>query len=231
MYEPIPHIATPEEYTNIHPTHCEFIRIVSNDKIDVRMQYPLLNFQHAIGDCYIRCTVYEKLLAAQRLLPEGYKIRVWDAWRPFSLQQEIFETYYKDIVENFALSDMPLQQQLNVISKYVSLPNDNRMYPPLHTTGGAVDVTLLDPLGNEVEMGTAFDDFSPKAHTGYFEENPFDPSIRENRRILYTCMTRAGFVNLPSEWWHYSYGDRVWAYYNNTPALYCGVYTTEELKK
>ncbi len=231
MYKPIPQIAPPEEYTKIHPINCEFINIVSNDKIDVKMQYPLLNLKNSIIDCYVRRTVYEKLLIAQNLLPEGYKIRIWDAWRPFSLQQEIFKKYYKDIVENFALSDIPLHQQQKIISNYVSFPNDNRMYPPLHTTGGAVDVTLLDPLGNEVEMGTAFDEFSPKAHTRYFEENPFNPNVCENRRILYTCMTFAGFVNLPSEWWHYSYGDRIWAYYNNTPALYCGVYTTEELKK
>ena len=229
MFKPIPTTALPEQYTNIQPTNCKFINIINDDMLDVKMQYPLQNLKCAVKDCYIRLDIYEKLLTAQALLPDGYKLRIWDAWRPFTLQQELYEKYYKDIVNTFDLSKLPLHKQQSIVSNYISYPEDNRMYPPLHTTGGAVDVTLLDLYNNEVEMGTAFDDFSPKARTDYFEENPIDIKLRKNRRILYNCMTRAGFVNLPSEWWHYSYGDRVWAYYNSTPALYSGVYSTEEL--
>jgi D-alanyl-D-alanine dipeptidase len=43
-------------------------------------------------------------------------------------------------------------------------------------------------------------------------------------------MIKAGFTNLPTEWWHYDYGDKFWAYYNKTRTLYTGLFTKEELK-
>lgn len=43
-------------------------------------------------------------------------------------------------------------------------------------------------------------------------------------------MNKAGFTNLPSEWWHYDYGEKFWAYYNNTPAIFEGVFNIEEIE-
>lgn len=231
MFKPIPDKNATEHYTPIHPEICGFVHVLSNDKIDVKMQYPLLNMVNAINECYVRQTVYEKLLAAQSLLPDGYRIRVWDAWRPFSLQQELYEKYFKYIVDEFSLTDLTIEEPKMKVSQYISFPDNNRMCPPLHTTGGAVDITLLGPDNQELEMGAKFDEFSEKAHTSYYEKNGLDFKIRDNRRMLYNCMTAVGFENLPSEWWHYSYGDKVWAYYNDTPALYSGIYTIEEMEK
>ena len=114
-----------------------------------------------------------------------------------------------------------------MIRKFVSEPIEEKDVPPVHTTGGAVDVTILDSNGNELEMGSGFDEFSDRTYTAYYE-NSKDERIRKNRRLLYGVMTKAGFSNLPSEWWHYDYGNRFWAYYNNQPAIYRGVFTKEE---
>lgn len=230
MLKPIPIKTDPKEYAFIQPEKCKFVRVISDDKINVQMQYPLLGYTNTVEDCYVRKTVYEKLLIAQSLLPEGYKIRIWDAWRPFSLQKELYEKYFHILVKNFSLDNLMLEQQQKIVSKYVSLPEYNRLQPPFHTTGGAVDVTLIDRANQEVDMGTKFDDFSDKSHTCYYETNSQDFEIRDNRRLLYNCMISAGFENLPSEWWHYSYGDKAWAYYNDTPALYDGVFTIREIK-
>ena len=121
------------------------------------------------------------------------------------------------------------EEKKKIISTYISFPNYDRALPPVHTTGGAVDVTLVDKNGVELDMGTHFDEFSEKAHTDYFEKNCENPIVRENRRILYNAMIGAGFTNLPSEWWHYDYGDRFWAYYKDTPALYSGIFNIEEI--
>ena len=114
---------------------------------------------------------------------------------------------------------------LQIISRYVSYPENNVLLPPVHTTGGAVDLTLIDSDGNELDMGTEFDSFSEAASTAYYEQVGTDTKIRDNRRMLYNAMTGAGFTNLPSEWWHYDFGDRFWAYYNRKPAIYKGVFT------
>ena len=74
-----------------------------------------------------------------------------------------------------------------------------------HQTGGAVDVTLADADGRELYMASGYSEFNGKNQTEAVQ-NP-------NRKMLNRAMTAAGFVNYPNEWWHYSYGDRMWAAY------------------
>ena len=78
-------------------------------------------------------------------------------------------------------------------------------------------------------MGTGFDAFSKKTNTVYYEG--INNEIRNNRRLLYYTMIKAGFTNLPSEWWHYDYGDRFWAYYTKKPAIYRGVFLRSDLNE
>ena len=109
----------------------------------------------------------------------------------------------------------------------MSIPVKDKALAPLHTTGGAIDVTLVDENGNELNMGTEFDSFAEESATNYFELNNINREVRNNRRILYNCMIDAGFVNLASEWWHYDFGDRHWANQTNNSIIYDGVF--EEL--
>ena len=51
-----------------------------------------------------------------------------------------------------------------------------------------------------------------------------DKTIRDNRRILYWAMTKAGFTNLPTECWHFDYGNRNWAFYNQKPIIYKAIF-------
>lgn len=198
--------------------------------IDVKMMYPLLGFRNAVKGCYLRKTVYELLLKAQANLPKGYRLRIWDAWRPLALQKELYEVYRQDLISTFKLSTLPKNEQDNIISKYIAIPSENPNLPPAHTTGGAVDLTLIDENGNELDMGTGFDDFSEKATTDYFEKPEYDGTqVQKNRRILYQAMTKAGFTNLPSEWWHYDYGNRNWANFSKNEAVYKGVFSKQDL--
>ena len=84
--------------------------------------------------------------------------------------------------------------------------------PPPHSTGAAVDVTLVDALGAVVDMGSAIDEISvrsfPDHFVGTIEGNRFD----QNRQLLNVVMTSAGFVRHHHEWWHFSWGDQLWAW-------------------
>jgi len=99
-------------------------------------------------------------------------------------------------------------------AKYTSPPGGSS-----HQTGGAIDVTLIDNNGSRIDMGTTLTDFGEKVHT---DSDLIIKKQKENRRILYNAMTSVGFVNYPLEWWHYSYGDRMWAAYSGRTECFYG---------
>ena len=119
----------------------------------------------------------------------------------------------------------------------VSMPSYDVLQPSIHNTGGAVDLTIIGPDGEPLDMGTSFDAFSEATWTDYFEPgfsrnetmegNANGPgatnTVISNRRMLYNVMTAAGFTNLPSEWWHYDYGDNMWAQLTGGKAIYAGI--------
>jgi len=74
----------------------------------------------------------------------------------------------------------------------------------IHNRGGAVDITLVDQSGNELDMGTGFDHFGPEAAIGY-EKLP--EKVKSNRKLLQDIMGRHGFSVLRSEWWHFNFEE------------------------
>lgn len=226
--EAIPDVNDPERYTEASFSDSPFVEITSNEMFEVSMQYPVLGMDYAEEHCLVRREVYDRLVEAVGYLPEGYRLKIWDAWRPFALQDELYVKYSREIVSFFHLEECTEEERNAFILKFVSKPVADRLVPPVHTTGGAVDVTLVNAKGEEPEMGTGFDAFTDMTDTAHFEHEE-NERIRDNRRLLYHAMIKAGFTNLPSEWWHYDYGDRFWGFYKKQPARYRGVFTREEM--
>lgn len=224
----IPVVQEPERYTRSQFQNSPFVEIVTNDRFEVNMQYPILGMQHAERHCFFRKEAYERLQEAADKLPRGYRFQILDAWRPFALQHELYEEYREDIIRQFQLGNCEAEYQASVIRRFVSDPVSDHAVPPVHTTGGAIDLTIVDAEGKPLDMGSGFDEFSDRTYTAYYEKEG-SQNIRDNRRLLYHIMTEAGFTNLPSEWWHYDYGDRFWAFYKQCDAIYEGVFTKEEM--
>lgn len=224
----IPDMEEPRLYKEHAFCRDEFVEVRTNEIFDVQMQYPIMGMQNAENQCFVRKEVYQKLLLASTYLPRGIRFKILDAWRPFRLQEELYEVYSAQIIRKFDMVSAGEEEQKKLIAQFVSEPSTNRDIPPVHTTGGAVDLTLVNENGEELNMGTEFDAFSASAYTAYYEDGT-DIEVRDNRRILYHAMTSAGFTNLPSEWWHFDYGDRFWAHYHKQPAIYRGVFTKEEI--
>ena len=87
-----------------------------------------------------------------------------------------------------------------------------------HQTGGAVDLSLCDKDGKELDMGTQYREHNIKTAT---HSKSLSDQQHNNRRILLKALQSAGFVNYPAEWWHFCYGDKMWAAYSNKKvALY-----------
>ena len=186
------------------------------------MQYYKQKIRFATNKCYLRKSVWDKLKCAVRFLPCGYKFKIYDGWRPFKVQKALYDDYRKLLEESYRGQPLPDDFE-QLVAQFVSIPNQDPEKPPVHCTGGAVDLTIVDADGVELNMGGAFDDFTEISNTAYFEKGG-DAEARDNRRLLYNIMLRSGFSNLPSEWWHYDYGDRFWAIYYGEKAKYRGIW-------
>ena len=189
-------------------------------------QYWQMNLPGAMKECWVRQTVLNKLLAAaDSLAAYDRTLIVWDAWRPVAVQQALYDEYQARLRRSHPhLSPSELDA---LTREFVALPSLNPLRPSPHFTGGALDVTLADTSGVELPLGTPYDDFSPRAYTRYFEELEQERPLtaeetvcRDNRRLLYHAMTAQGFTNYEAEWWHFDYGNRLWANITGKDAVY-----------
>ncbi|MEW6522913.1 MAG: M15 family metallopeptidase [Bacillota bacterium] len=120
----------------------------------------------------------DKLVRVQaRLQASGYGLKVLDAYRPYSVQLIMWEAYPDPV--------------------WVGSPQRGSS----HNRGAAVDVTLVDGDGEELEMPTPFDEFSPRAHVDY---DGASVAARRHLSLLRAAMLAEGFVDYPAEWWHFS---------------------------
>ncbi|WP_033346731.1 M15 family metallopeptidase [Catenuloplanes japonicus] len=159
----------------------------------------------------VRRGLAERLVTAQAALPDGLSLLVVEGYRPYDAQLAIFNGYRDELRRRYPdWSDAHLHIET---SKFVS---PVEVAP--HSTGGAVDLTLCDATGRELDMGTAIDATPDDSNNACFTAAPnISPEAARNRTILATALHQAGLINYPTEWWHWSYGDRYWALITNAP--------------
>lgn len=191
----------------------------NNSRIFYEPKYYNLNIPGAVKDCYMRETAYQLLTKALSLLPRGYGFKIFDAWRTFDTQKFLYDEQVRKIMMHEKTVNEA--EARNLAKRFVSVPTKDPKNSFVHSTGGAIDLTIVDENGNELNMGTEFDCFSDLANTDYFESKN-DKDIKNNRRLLFYVMTSAGFSNFPSEWWHYDYGDLFWAAETNMKISFFG---------
>lgn len=172
-----------------------------------------------------RKTVCDMLEQAEKLLPEGYRFVIFDAYRPAAVQQSLWDFYREQKRKE---NPDKTEEEIDELTMFcVSFPSYDVLLPTLHNTGGAVDLTIAGPDGRELDMGCGFDEFTDRAWTTYYEPGEagegIDTAARDNRRMLYNVMTEVGFTNFPAEWWHFDYGDEKWALYTGNVPIYAGI--------
>lgn len=130
------------------------------------------------ANCLLRYQTVKQLIKANNDFKKaGYRIKFFDCYRPLSIQKKMWKIFPD--------------------KRYVADPNKGSN----HNRGTAVDITLVDSLGNELAMGTAFDHFGKEAHHAY-QKLPED--VLSNRKFLKNIMEANGFWSITSEWWHYN---------------------------
>ena len=154
---------------------------------------------------YLRKSVYEKLKDIQ--LPEGSHIKIISAYRSLEEQTRRWNAKCKEMRIKY-----PNIAEDELIAKVKQLCADPRAGFGGHQTGGAIDITICDSKGNDYDMGTAYSSSSPQSRT----DTPYITEEQaKNRTILVEALKSLDFVNYPLEWWHHSYGDRLWAAYKH----------------
>ncbi|MCZ2102268.1 MAG: D-alanyl-D-alanine dipeptidase [Chitinophagales bacterium] len=181
--EPPTHTESEPPKTSSH-AGVHFTELSTKNGVELDLRYATNNnFTHKkiydCGRCYLRPEAAENLLKAQQELKEkfGYSFKIFDCFRPKAYQQRLW-----DIVPD---------------ADYVTPPAKGSM----HSRGLAVDLTLIDEHGKELDMGTPFDYFGEEAHYSY--DHP--EAVKRNRWILKSTMERYGFGGIRTEWWHFSY--------------------------
>jgi zinc D-Ala-D-Ala dipeptidase len=155
--------------------------------------------------------VVDRLRLAQGFLPDGVRIVVVEGARHPEVQHQIFLDYTAHLRMSFPELDEGEIRRL--ASRYVA---------PLsvapHVAGAAVDLTLCEASGDRLWMGTAVD-ATPEESDGacMFDAANIDAEARANRELLARALGGVGLVNYPTEWWHWSYGDRYWAHVTGAP--------------
>ncbi|MFI2742316.1 M15 family metallopeptidase [Zhouia sp. PK063] len=139
------------------------------------------------AECYVRVKTAKALLKANAaFMKHGLRIKFFDCYRPHDVQYKMWK-----IVPN---------------SQYVANPDKGSV----HNRGGAVDITLVDSEGKELDMGTGFDYFGKKAYHDCYD---LPQQVLANRKLLKETMNNYGFDSIRTEWWHYNlraaYHDKV----------------------
>lgn len=171
---------------------------------------------------HLRQSVLNSLIQAQNQLQvkhPNWCIQIFDAYRPVAVQQFMVDYTFAEVVKAQGLnpSELSLAQRQVIweqVYQFWAVPSLEDSCPPPHSTGAAVDITLVDSTGQTVNMGSAIDELSTRSHPDYFaaSTNPVEQQYHSQRQLLWDVMRYSGFRRHPGEWWHFSKGDQMWAW-------------------
>jgi zinc D-Ala-D-Ala dipeptidase len=165
-------------------------------------------YEQAIPDVRLRPDVADALMrVAERLRAEhDLGVLVWDGWRPIELQRQLWDEYRQQLARATGLAGEALDARTRL---FVSPPELDGAPPP-HSTGRTVDLTLCSLDGAPLDMGGEFDELTDRSAGDRYEREgltPTEATYRDRRRLLLMAMEAQGFRRLPSEWWHFEYGQ------------------------
>lgn len=184
----------------------------------------------SIPELFLRQTVANKLRGAnERLAAAGLELWVYDAWRPIAVQNHFHDHWMPEFLQR-TRPELERETLQTEVERYWARGAPGGVVdpasPPPHLTGGAVDLTLRRIGGDTLFMGSIFDDVTAVSNTDHFESAGgmafSDIEARDNRRLLYWVMREEGFANNPTEWWHFSFGDQMWARITGRDAAHYG---------
>lgn len=152
----------------------------------------------------IRSYVYKMLIQAKNYLPENYYFKIYEAYRPLEEQKKLWDEVVQQQKKEHPNLAVDSEDFIAICDVFCANPYRQGSG---HQSGAAIDITLCNRYGEEYNMGGIVRGFGEEADFDY----PVSDEAKNNRNILKNALEQVGFINYPSEWWHYSFGDRLWA--------------------
>jgi zinc D-Ala-D-Ala dipeptidase len=198
------HLNTPEPFGALNKIS---LRENGEPLVDLREVCPVLKFKEGCVP-YVREQVAVKLNVAAQLLPVGHVFQISTALRTIEMQGELYWTNFDKL--KLERPELPLSALRRRTNKYFAPPDYPA--PPGHTTGAAIDLTILNPDGEALLMTDPYEEGEGKAWevAATFSEK-ISLLAQQNRLLLIETLFTVGFSNCRDEWWHWSYGDNAWA--------------------
>ena len=188
-------------------------------------------YKRSEGIWKLREEVVKRLIKVNNYLNlknNNFSLLIYDSWRPIEVQEFMFNRAFslecKRLDIDASVKDMkryPLIRKK--VEKFWAYPSFDDRCPPPHSTGGALDITFADKYGNIMDMGSNIDQMDEKSKPDFYKNLANEEAIvfNDRRKLLKEIMVKFEFVQHPNEWWHFSYGDQLWAWKNKkTNALY-----------
>ncbi|HEY9602913.1 MAG TPA: M15 family metallopeptidase [Allocoleopsis sp.] len=170
----LPYDARLIDIRTVNPKIALDIRYATTNNFLKKQLYP-------VARCVLRGAAVKRLSQVQdELEKKGLGLKVYDCYRPLSVQKQMW--------------------QIKPDSRYVANPAQGSR----HNRGAAVDLTLVDSKGKELEMPSGFDDFTERASRSY---SGASTQAKKNRQLLEDAMKKYGFIPLATEWWHFDAPD------------------------
>jgi D-alanyl-D-alanine dipeptidase len=168
----------------------------------------------------LRLGVVQRLLEAQQHLVEhdpSLRLSIFDAWRPIAVQAFMVDHSIAELCRDRGVevrSGDAFDQVLADVGRFWAAPSRDPATPPPHSTGAAVDLTLSSRDGMPLAMGGEIDAIGAVSEPQHYAGREDSEARRwhQRRQLLAEVMEAAGFAQHPNEWWHYSFGDQLWAW-------------------
>lgn len=173
---------------------------------------------------FVRRGVLERLLIAQKALPPGLTLRLYEGYRSPEFQETLFQEQLVRVgLSNPEYSEWEAYKAAACLVAPTKTFEGRALSPP-HSTGGAVDVEIVDGEGKAIDFGMEIKDWIhvPPSLCETEALNLSSQAVK-NRAMLVSVMSKAGFVNYSREWWHFSFGDQYWAFIKDEP---CAMYAS-----
>ncbi|MEC4984870.1 MAG: M15 family metallopeptidase [Oscillatoria sp. PMC 1068.18] len=213
-------------YQQIEIIECgEPLVAIPLEKFAVESPHPYVKVGADYGEVnpyYLRSGVVEALVSAQNYLAQlspGWKMLIFDAYRPVAVQKYMVDYTFAQVLQERGfreenLSELECEAIWGEVYQIWAIPSSDPATPPPHTTGAAVDVTLVDGEGRIVEMGSEIDELSARSQPLFYarDRSSQGKKYHANRELLHEVMVKAGFQRHLGEWWHFSLGDQMWAW-------------------
>ena len=168
----------------------------------------------------LRLGVVQRLLDAQQQLVEhdpGLRLSIFDAWRPIAVQAFMVDHSIAELCRERGVevrSGDAFDQVVADVGRFWAAPSRDPMTPPPHSTGAAVDLTLSSSDGTPLAMGGEIDAIGAVSEPQHYAGREDSDAQRwhQRRQLLADVMEASGFAQHQNEWWHYSFGDQLWAW-------------------